>query len=326
MDIIKKIYKEELFLSKLFKEYLNGLRCAFFDIETTGINANKNKVILMGIMIVDHKEMTVHQVFADTKKEEAQLLEHTVSLLQDIDVIFNYNASAFDIPFVNKRLSVHGIDYQIPKYKSFDLYKIIKKYGYNILADYKLKTVEQYMGIQRTDDLSGKDCVDSYNLYEKNKDLQLKEKILLHNLEDIYYLSKIFPLLNKYDIHRIMFENHRYVTKDIIITQSKIKKHELTVQGITYGLPQDYTAYGQAFSFIYDQRTQQFNLSIQLYKKETIFFISLSDFEMPYRKRISQPYVSDDYIIVKQDEAINYAEINSFINVLILHLGLSEAV
>lgn len=324
MDIIKKVYKEEFYFSNLFKTYLDGLSCAFFDIETTGINANKNKVILIGVLIVEDQQMTLHQIFADTKNEEAQLLNHTESLLESIDVMINYNASAFDIPFLNKRFSFHGFDFQIPKYKSFDLYKIIKKYGYNILSNYKLKTVEQYMGIHRTDDLSGKDCVDLYNLYEKKKDTQLKDKILLHNHEDIYYLSKIFPLLNKYDVHRIMFENNRYITKDIIVTLSKIKKHELTVQGTLCGLTQDYTAYGQAFKFEFDQSNAQFNLSVQLFKKDNIYFIHLSDFDLAYRKKIVQPYVPDEYIIVKEDETINYAEINAFINALIHSLQLQE--
>lgn len=320
MEIIKKIYKETFSLSKLFSEYFKGLSCAFFDIETTGINANKNKVILIGIMVVDNQQMEVHQIFADTKKEEKKLLEHTLSLLEDIDILFNYNATAFDIPFLNKRFSINQVNYQIPRYKSFDLYKIIKKYGYSVLPNYKLKTVEQHMGIERTDELSGKECVENYSLFERNKDIELKKQILLHNLEDIYYLSKIFPLLNKYDIHKIMFETNRYINKDMVITKSKIKKHELVVQGFAHNLHQDCTVYGNAFTFIHESNSKQFTLNIQLYKRENVFFISLSDFDFPYSKKVPDAYIPDDLIIIKQDADVNHVEVNAFVNVLICNL------
>lgn len=318
MDIINKTYNETFCFSKLLKSYFKDIKCAFLDIETTGINANQNKVILIGVMVICHNQLTIHQVFADHKEEEEQLLRHSIDLLESIDIFLNYNASAFDIPFLNKRFSLNKIAYQIPKYKSFDLYKMIKKYGYNLLPNYQLKTVEQFLGIQRTDTLSGKDCIENYNLYEKNKDVRLKEKILLHNREDIYYLSKILPLLNKYNIHQIMFENSRYINNDIIIIQSSIKKYKLIINGILKNLSQDYTVYEHAYSFNYEHEAQAFTLSIPLYKKENLYYLSLSDLNICYQKKIPSPDVSDDYIIVKKNNEINYLEVNSFIDTFIL--------
>lgn len=51
----------------------------------------------------------------------------------------------------------------------------------------------------RDDEISGAESVELYNVYEKNHDPALGEKILLHNSDDILQLSRLLPVIGKSD-------------------------------------------------------------------------------------------------------------------------------
>lgn len=324
LEVIRNIYDEAFFVSNLFNDYIGHLNYAFLDIETTGINAEHNKVILIGIMEVADNQLSITQFFTDHKSEEIEILEKAAEMLKNIDCIINYNATSFDIPFLNKRFLKNNIYYTIPNYASFDLYRIIKNYGYIRLQDYKLKTVEKYIGINRKDTISGKESIQLYNLYEKTGDHSLKEQILQHNLEDIYYLAKILPIIKKYDLHKIIFENSRYIktndTERAIITQSKIKKSQLIINGKCFNKERDYSAFTPAYDYKYTNSTNIFTLNIPLYVERELLYIVLSDFGIPHKKIIPLPHIPDDILIIKENDTINYMEINSFLATLIKHL------
>lgn len=324
MEVIERKFNESFFVSNIFQSYMDHLNCVFLDIETTGLNAEFNKVILIGVVKIQQDALIATQFLAEEKDEEKKILESLAHILKNTHVIYNYNASSFDIPFLNKRFQKNNISFYIPKYSSFDLYKMIKTYEYVQLPDYKLKTVEKFLGIQRSDMISGKESIALYNQYIDSYDPNLKEKILKHNLEDIYYLTKVITRLNKYDIHKMMFENSRYLKKDLtkktIISKSSLKKSKLYVEGFCLDKDCDYKTYNYGYNFTYEHHTNRFFLEIPLYKKEIYSYMFLPDFDIAYKKVVSQPHISDNILLVKEKDAINYREINSFIGVLIYHL------
>ena len=72
------------------------------------------------------------------------------------------------------------------KDNDIDILKIIKPFKEKLsLPDFKLKTIEKYLGIYREDTISGKESVQLYNEYVSSNCNKLKDKILLHNYEDI---------------------------------------------------------------------------------------------------------------------------------------------
>lgn len=166
--------------------------CFVFDIETTGLSHKFCKVILIGILFNKDNKTIIKQFFAETEEDEYELLlsfkEHIAQYKNHI----TFNGVAFDIPFLNARFKKHDIDFSLRKSDDLDILRLVKPYKENLsLSDCKLKTLEKYMGIEREDTISGKESVDMYKEFVISKCENLKNKILLHNYEDIYYLAKL---------------------------------------------------------------------------------------------------------------------------------------
>ncbi len=325
MEICEKIIPEKIFISRAFDEYMGHLNFVFLDIETTGINPAFNKVVLAGILVVKNDTLISKQLFAEKKEDEEPLLSKLAEILSKSDLIINYNGTSFDIPFLNKRFEKNGINFSISKHASFDLYRIIKNYGYIKLQDFKLKTIEEFLGIHRTDTISGKESVALYNEYIKTKNPAYKEKICLHNFEDIYYLTKILPIINKYDLHKIAFENPRYLKTDkghlkTIIRKNSIKKERLMVNGLCYSKDKDSAFFTYSYDYKFSSKTAEFNIEIPLFKKSGLLYLSLKDFDFNYEKKLPLHHIPPHILTVKENGTINYIEINWFINDLISHL------
>ena len=113
-------------------------------------------------------------------------------------------AAGVDLPFVEKRWRRYSgasaaLPYNLDLYLVLNGHSPIKRFVPNL----KQKTVENYMGLwqSRDDEISGAESVELYNVYEKNHDPALGEKILLHNSDDILQLSRLLPVIGKSDFH-----------------------------------------------------------------------------------------------------------------------------
>ncbi len=171
----------------------------FLDIETDGLSHFYNKIILIGLNIVSRKGSKVIQLFSDlnTQSDEKKLLIEMNRILnsENISVIYTYNGSTFDMPFIIKKLNYYKINNSFLNIPHIDLIKIIRaNRNYLKLENCKLKTVERLLGINREDTISGKESVLLYNEYLKTKNKGIENTILKHNFEDILYLSKILKL------------------------------------------------------------------------------------------------------------------------------------
>ena len=156
-----------------------------FDIETTGLNSNYCKVILIGILFNQDNKAVIKQYFANTEDDEKELLLSFINDIKNYKNHITFNGLTFDIPFLNTRLKKHNIDFSLSKNDDIDILKLIRPFKEKLsLSDCKLKTIEKYLGIYREDTISGKESVDLYKRYSVNQDIDLKEKILLHNYED----------------------------------------------------------------------------------------------------------------------------------------------
>jgi len=74
---------------------------AYLDIETTGLSRYYNELTVIGIGLEKGRKIKVAQLIEDDLYE-GKLLK----VLEDVDEIFTYNGSRFDLPFINARLGV----------------------------------------------------------------------------------------------------------------------------------------------------------------------------------------------------------------------------
>lgn len=206
-----------------------------FDIETTGLNSKYCKVILIGILYVENNKTIIKQFFTHSQAFEKELLLEFINHIKPFKYHITFNGVSFDIPFLNSRFKKHNIEYELDKYQDIDILKLVKPYK-NILSlsDCKLKTIEKYLGILREDTISGKESVNLYKEFENTQDVKLKEKILLHNYEDIYYLGHILKIkdiiYNKLDYIDIDINNKHY---KLILNKYKTNKNILLVDFVS---------------------------------------------------------------------------------------------
>ncbi|WZL74531.1 ribonuclease H-like domain-containing protein [Clostridiaceae bacterium 35-E11] len=328
MEIIQHQLKQGLQFPKKFISLYENIHYAIFDIETTGLNPNLNHVILIGILYIKNNQVIIEQFFCNHRSEEKDLLTSFKQKIEAFDLLVNYNGNTFDIPFLNQRFSKHGINYSIGSYKSFDLLKLVRRVKKELnLENYKLKSIEEYLGIQRTDMISGKDSVALYNQFEKTKNTQQKEIILLHNFDDLYYLGKSLNILDNISYENIINASPQifHVKKDenIYIANAIIKHGTLEVEGIyKTDSTNSCIIHERGFSFHYDQSTFKFSIRIPLYKGnlssgKVCLYINAGDFPFSYVKKEIPSSIPQNILLLKEGRAVKTTEMYSFIKKLI---------
>ncbi|MFU0826895.1 MAG: RNase-H-2 domain-containing protein [Lachnoclostridium sp.] len=214
----------------------------FFDIETTGFSSNTSYLYLIGCMYYKDKDWQVTQWLADDLNSEPQILEAFFQVVKSFKRLIHYNGTGFDIPFIQQKCKKYNLNFSFDQIESYDIYKKIQKIKRVLpLSNYKLKTIEKFLGIKRTDTFSGEDLIQIYANYlgklqyekllqksshtepapkannnsltpiskddtKKLSSEELSQIILLHNLEDVKNLIQIADILYYLDI----FENCSY--------------------------------------------------------------------------------------------------------------------
>ena len=185
----------------------------FFDIETTGLSADISAITVIGCCDMDGN---VTQWFNEDGLSQKQILtdflafirsfqcfellgrlEDFFSFIKNYQVIVSFNGETFDLPFLTSKIKEFKINASFDQYEHLDLYQILKPYK-NLwgLKNFRQKNLEEYLGIQRIDKLSGKKLIKTYQAYLENGEIKNKESLLLHNHEDLIGLYKIYSLMS----------------------------------------------------------------------------------------------------------------------------------
>ncbi len=151
------------------------------DIETTGLDFTRDKLVLLGLVKNKNNKTYLHQYFAEDDSEEIRLLEIYLREIAGKRLI-SFNGDIFDVRFLNARLIDHKLFPVFPD-DSLDIYKIIKSnskfFSYESM---KLIDIEKLIGIEREDP-------SRYKVVSKlSDDLNKRENpypILKHNENDL---------------------------------------------------------------------------------------------------------------------------------------------
>ena len=236
-----------------------------FDIETTGLSPKFCKVILIGIVYNENNKTIIKQFFSSNEDDEKELLLTFVNEIKPFTNHITFNGVTFDIPFLNSRLKKHKIDFSLNKDDDIDILRLIKPYKEKLsLIDCKLKTIERYIGINRDDTISGKESVELYNKFKNTQDKNLKDKILLHNYDDIYYLSQMIKIkdiiLDK--LNPLIINTNNQALK-LISSSYKINKTNLTMRyDIFEGNLKNINIYEDSYSILSDNKNIIISINI----------------------------------------------------------------
>ena len=208
----------------------------FIDIETTGLSPVSAEVFLIGTAAFHDGKLYMRQFFADDTSEEKQILESFSEYLKDFDTIITFNGNKFDIPFLEKRSFVYGIDLAFSEKNGIDLYKRLQPYKKLLtLPDMKQKTLESFLGIKRKDKKSGRELIALYGNYIADKNKVCLDLLLQHNHDDVRGLVGLLPLLSYPDVLNGTIKPERAVKNNYRDYQGKLKT-ELIIE-FTFDTP-----------------------------------------------------------------------------------------
>lgn len=256
-----EIITNKIEMKKDLNKYFKTDNICFLDIETLGFSRQHHNIYLIGLVYYSAKEKSwvIDQLFINSLDKEKELLLYLNDILDDFDLIVTYNGDSFDIPFIRERYKKYKIKNNIEDIKTYDIYREIRKNGkYLGLENLKLKTIERYLGIYRQDEFTGGDCIDIYLEYVDTGDKKLKEFVLMHNYEDLYYLTDILDILDHIE-EKIGFSIRNYKFK---IDSFNLKKESIDIKLLS-NRNLNIAYYGDNFS-IRNIEDNSYNINLEL--------------------------------------------------------------
>ena len=325
MYFVNDNYKEFFYQSNILNFYFDDLNLGVIDIETTGLNPDQSHFILGGLVVPDSQGKKSLQIFSDSKEEEASLLRSYLSEIKDLDLLISYNGDHFDLPFLNRRIKYNHIPREeLPMFQSFDLYRILDRYSTfrKLLPNLKQKTVETFLGLwtDRSDEISGAESVELYHKFLKTGDPAIRDIILLHNKDDILQLSRLMKVLEKLNLHKIMYHNGFVVShqrKKIYIRKIEFHKNSILVSGFHKNIPLDYRSYQASHEAAISAKTGDFTLRVPLKYTKGYAYVDLDEFIFDCSILEKYPGYQSSYLLVKNSDEINYAEVNHLLKLII---------
>ena len=331
MEVIKKTLKTEYFSSPILDEYFEGRPFCTFDIETLGLDPKRSPMVLAGLMSVfPDGTAEVTQFFLEAPEEEHILLDRVIGELGRYDYIVTFNGRRFDLPYVEKRYKM--IYHCLPDIRPFDLdlYLLIKGHSglKEILPSLRQKCVEEYMGLSssRDDLISGAESVELYYKYLTEEDETLKEeikqKILLHNFDDVVQLYRLLPIIRQCDLHSASYKRGFPVfdpsgSSDMLLKTDTIRltRSSLTISGTYSGETFVYRKYSDMDSNWEAEfsRDRSFRITCPVSSRQNGIFINLLDFFSETDDFRAYRGFVNNYLILKNENECYFRDINHFV-------------
>lgn len=168
---------------------------AIVDIETLGLFSRP--IILFGIAKVKNTSIEVNQLLLRDVDEEPAALSALQDLVNEETIFISYNGRAFDIPYINQRMTFYGIG---PGFNNlhFDLLHFARRAWNELVPNCQLTTLEEYLlDIHRENDVPSALVPDFYDTYRQQNNIGPLVPIIEHNKQDLMSLAYIFSKLQE---------------------------------------------------------------------------------------------------------------------------------
>lgn len=242
-----------------------------FDIETTGFSPDNTSLYLIGCIYYKDNSFMLTQWFADTNDSETEILSSFMNLIPNYKALVHYNGSGFDIPYIIRKCKIHNIPCDFSNIRSIDIYKTIQPLKLLFkLENMKQRSLEVFMGYERTDMYSGGELIKIYTEYLANRSEDSLNLLLLHNREDVIGMCHILPVITYgelcYGGYSVDFTEARDSMSSLGIPRKEIYIH-LT---LNKAVP-NRVSYGNAF-YYFTIFEKKFTICITAYTEELKYF------------------------------------------------------
>lgn len=156
---------------------------AFLDIETTGLSPRYSEITVISIYLVNELDTRFVQLVG-----EGATTDNLLEVLKGIQVIYTYNGSRFDLPFIHSCLGINLAELFTHRDLMYDCWHN-NLYG-------GLKCVEQKLAIpRRLRGIDGHEAIRLWWRYVNDYDEYALTTLLRYNKEDVVNLKTLKEIL-----------------------------------------------------------------------------------------------------------------------------------
>ena len=167
-----------------------------FDIETTGLRKETTQVYLIGCVYYEAGTWYVRQWLTENVSDERLVLEDFLQFSSSYRLLLHFNGDSFDIPYLQYKAQFYQTETDLSGMDSFDIYQHARKARKLLgLKSMSQRSLEEYLGIFREDQLNGGLLIPVYYDYEKTGASESEHLLLLHNYDDLQGMIRILPVL-----------------------------------------------------------------------------------------------------------------------------------
>ncbi len=175
-------------------------KTVFLDTETTGLSGGAGTFIfLIGLGYFTENQFCVRQYFMRDYDEEQALLSALNELLLKFESVITYNGKSFDLPLMETRFIMSGMEMNLKNPAHLDLLYPVRRLWKRRLENCSLSTVErEILGVYRENDVPGYLVPEIYFRYLRTGDARDIKGVFEHNLQDILSLVVLTAKINDF--------------------------------------------------------------------------------------------------------------------------------
>ena len=152
---------------------------AYLDIETTGLSPWNSEITVIGIHVCNGKDSRFIQLVGKDVTSD-----NILEALDGVDILYTYNGSRFDLPFIYSRLGINLAQFFTHRDLMYDCWNRNLKGGF--------KAVERLLGIPRQlTEIDGLEAVRLWWRYKNHHDEDALKVLLKYNEEDVVNLKAL---------------------------------------------------------------------------------------------------------------------------------------
>ncbi|MBR1476841.1 MAG: ribonuclease H-like domain-containing protein [Lachnospiraceae bacterium] len=243
----------------------------FLDIETTGFTARSSCLYMIGCAYFRNNQWKVIQWMAEDYSQEAEIIEAFFNFAKDYDFMIHFNGNNFDIPFLTHKCAEFELPYNFDNLYGLDLYKKISPCKFFLhLPNCKQKTLEQFLGIDRTDVFSGGELISIYHDYVKSPTKFAEDSLFLHNSDDLRGMLEILPILAYPDMFTEGVRAKKVQANYYKDYDGNTKREILITLAVPNSLPKKLSAGANDCYFKCDKETA--TIRVPIYEEELKYF------------------------------------------------------
>lgn len=199
---MKSTHKEELYIKQdPLTDQIFDDHSIFFDIETTGFSPLTSTLYMIGCARKSGKYICFDQFFAEKPEEEILILNAFLEILNQYDTIISFNGVGFDVPYLKAKCDQYKLPEHFKQYHYLDIFKSVSELKFLLkLPNYKQKTIETFLGLNRDDKQSGGELINVYHEYVRQPSEEAYHLLHLHNYEDVIGMIDLLPILSYLEI------------------------------------------------------------------------------------------------------------------------------